>query len=100
MKNIVLIFALVLSSMVSAGNNGAEEAKDSQTQCQCWAATKSGNRCKRRARPNERYCKQHSASVSPTQTIPRCRSMTEAGMQCQGSPVEGKCYCSKHLGRK
>ena len=100
MKKAIMLFALSLSCILPAGDGGASETKDSQIQCQCWAVTKSGNRCKRRARPNERYCKQHSASVSPTKPITRCRSMTEAGTQCQEKPVEGKCYCSEHLGGK
>lgn len=100
MKSVVLIFALALSSVVSSGNSEVNEPNNSQTQCQCWAVTKSGNRCKRRARPNEKYCKQHSANVSPTKPISRCRSMTEAGAQCQEKPVEGTCYCSKHLSGK
>lgn len=100
MKKAILISALVLSGILPEGAGGANETKDSQVQCQCWAVTKSGNRCKRRARPNERYCKQHSASVSPTKPIPRCRSMTEAGTQCEEKPVDGKCYCSRHLGGK
>ncbi len=100
MNKAFMIFALSLSCILPAGDGGASETKDTQIQCQCWAITKSGNRCKRRARPNERYCKQHSASVSPTKPIPRCRSMTEAGTQCQEKTVDGKFYCSKHLGSK
>ena len=100
MKNAILIITLLLSCIVCAGNESAKEKKSSQEQSQCWAMTKSGNRCKRRARPNERYCKQHSASASSAKPPTRCRSMTESLTQCEEKPVEGKNYCQKHLGVK
>ena len=57
----------------------------------------SGARCKRRARSGARYCKQHSADVTPRKAPERCRSMTENGGQCSEKPVPGNNYCEKHL---
>ena len=37
---------------------------------QCLAQTKSGNRCKRRAVCGERYCRQHSATITIRDNIP------------------------------
>ena len=76
----------------------AEKKQDAgDVQGQCWAVTQSGARCKRRARPGARYCKQHSADVTPKKAPERCRSMTENGGQCSEKPVPGKNYCEKHL---
>ena len=88
-----LLFGFCVVSDLSA--TGAKTAGD--VQCQCWAVTQSGARCKRRARPGARYCKQHSADVTPKKAPERCRSMTENGGQCSEKPVPGKNYCEKHL---
>lgn len=69
-------------------------------QCQCWAVTQSGNRCKRRARPGERYCRQHAASVVPKVTPDRCRSMTQKGERCNEKPAPGSNYCPRHVAKK
>ena len=49
------------------------------------------------SRPGERYCKQHSSSVTPKKPPAQCMSMTEKGKQCENKPAEGKRYCSRHL---
>ena len=64
---------------------------------QCWAQTKSGNRCKRRAVSGERYCRQHSATIAPKKQPEKCRSFTEDGKPCEVKPVEGGIYCKGHL---
>jgi len=60
----------------------AEAATNDVIVTQCWAMTKSGNCCKRRAVPNARYCKQHSADRTPSKAVDRCHSMTTNGGQC------------------
>lgn len=101
MKRIVLatIIAVLLPLFADVSSAGGQSvAKDGQkTQCQCWSATQSGTRCKRRSRPGERYCKQHSSSVVPKRTPERCMSMTGDGGQCAEKPVEGKRYCKQHM---
>ena len=64
---------------------------------QCWAQTKSGNRCKRRAVSGERYCRQHSATIAPKKPLEKCRSFTDGGKPCDVKPVEGGIYCKGHL---
>ena len=64
---------------------------------QCWAQTKSGNRCKRRAVSGERYCRQHSATIAPKKQPEKCRSFTENGKPCEAKPVDGCNYCERHL---
>ena len=100
MNKIALIFALALSCIATAEEPVTNLTNKASDQCQCWSVTKSGNRCKRRARPNERYCKQHSESVSPSKPIEQCRSMTKSGIQCKDKPMKGKSYCSKHCKSK
>ena len=96
MKYIIMLLAGVLWCSFVA--EAAPDAKpEDKAECQCWAVTKSGTRCKRRARPGVRYCKQHSADVTPKKAPERCRSMTENGGQCSEKPVPGKNYCEKHL---
>lgn len=84
--------------MLNSFATGAKATGD--VQCQCWAVTQSGVRCKRRARLWERYCKQHSADVTPKKVPDCCRSMTENGSQCSKKPMVGKNYCEKHLKRE
>ena len=93
MKRAVLLLAFSLSLVGLSGD--AEAPKQERTQC--WAMTKSGNRCKRRAAIGKRYCHQHASSVKPKAEQGRCRSMTEDGKQCDSTPVEGKNYCEKHM---
>lgn len=95
MKRAVLLFALSLSMIGWTEESNAPKPK--QERVQCWAVTQSGNRCKRRARPNGRYCKQHASEVKPKKQPTRCRSMTERGEQCGEKPVEGKNYCETHM---
>ena len=93
MKRVILLLAL---SFCMVGFSGDAEAPK-QERVQCWAMTKSGNRCKRRAAIGKRYCHQHASSVTPKVEQKRCRSMTEDGKQCESTPVEGKNYCEKHM---
>jgi len=88
----VIAFLLVVFS-VAVGLAATNEVVVSQ----CWAMTKSGNRCKRRAVPNERYCKQHSADRAPSKVPDRCRSMTTNGVQCSRAPLPNRNYCKEHL---
>lgn len=61
-----LAFALIAEAMPSGDvPMRTSSASVGKEQCQCWAVTRSGNRCKRRARPGERYCRQHATSVAP-----------------------------------
>ena len=64
---------------------------------QCWAQTKSGNRCKRRAVSGERYCRQHSSTIAPKKQPEKCRSFAEDGKPCDAKPVDGCNYCKRHL---
>ena len=93
MKRALLLLALSLSMV---GFSGESEAPK-QERTQCWAVTKSGNRCKRRAPSGKRYCHQHASTVNSKAEQKRCRSMTEAGKRCESTPVEGKNYCEKHM---
>ncbi len=63
---------------------------------QCHSVTNSGTRCKRRARPNSRYCKQHSSSVVPKKEIRRCRFMADEGTQCTAETKPNSRYCLQH----
>lgn len=63
----------------------------------CWAMTKSGNRCKRRATSGCRYCKQHSADRVPKRKISQCRSITTDDVQCSNAPMPNKNYCKEHM---
>ena len=95
MKRTILLLALSLSAVGWAED--AEVPKQERERVQCWAVTKSGNRCKRRAAAGKRYCRQHAAEVKPQKRPERCRSMTEDGKQCESKPLEGKSYCEKHI---
>lgn len=64
---------------------------------QCWAITRSGNRCKRRAIPNARYCRQHSDVRISSKTVERCRSMTTNDVQCREVPLPNSSYCKDHF---
>lgn len=97
----VLVFAPIAEAVPVADAPIRTSVVSAETgQCQCWAVTQSGNRCKRRARPGERYCRQHAASVVPKVTPNRCRSMTQNGEQCSEKPVPGSNYCPRHAAKK
>ena len=69
-----------------------------QVNCsRCWAVTKSGNRCKRRAASGCRYCKQHSADRVPKRNVSQCRSMTTNDVQCSNASMPNKSYCKEHV---
>ena len=95
MRRAILLLALSLSTI--GWTEESEAPKQEKERVQCWAMTKSGNRCKRRAAAGKRYCHQHASSVTPKKEQDRCRSMTEDGKQCESKPVEGKNYCEKHV---
>lgn len=97
MRRAVILLALSLSALCWAEET--EAPKQEKERVQCWAVTKSGNRCKRRAAAGKRYCHQHAADVKPKDQPERCRSMTEDGKQCESKPSEGKNYCEKHMDR-
>ena len=80
--------ALVLSVAVVAATNGV---------AQCWAVTKSGSRCKRRAAPETRYCRQHAATRELKDTPPQCGSMTTSGVPCRLPPLPNRRYCAEHM---
>lgn len=96
MKKILSICVLLISFIVPAGEVETDNTREKDKQSQCWSITKSGNRCKRRARPDDRYCRQHSSSLASSRPIERCRSMTDSGSQCKDKPLKGKSYCAKH----
>ena len=97
----VLALALITEAVPVADAPIRTSVVSAETgQCQCWAVTQSGNRCKRRARPGERYCRQHAASVVPKVTPDRCRSMTEKGERCSEKPAPGSNYCPRHAAKK
>lgn len=88
MKTQLLIIAALLSFAGLAATNDY---------ARCWAVTQSGNRCKRRAVSNERYCHQHSAARETKGEQDRCRSMTTNGVQCTGKPMSNRSYCVMHM---
>ena len=106
-----LIGCLVVCSAVGAGTptlpNGAmgpsrpttntvERLTNVVERVQCWAQTKSGTRCKRRAVKGERYCRQHSADKTVKIVPEKCRSFDESGKPCENKPVQDRSYCEKH----
>ena len=97
---LILLSATLAASFAPADNATAAKGNTKNPPQQCWSVTQSGNRCKRRAAPGERYCRQHAASAVPSKPVVRCRSMTPEGIQCAEKPVEGKRYCQKHLAQE
>ena len=95
MKRAILLLALSLS--IIGWTEESENPGQENNRVQCWAVTKSGNRCKRRAAAGKRYCHQHASNVTPKNPPDRCRSMTDAGNQCGEKPIEGKSYCERHM---
>ena len=65
----------------------------------CWAVTEAGTRCKHKRDGESDYCKQHAASVKPSEPVTQCRAMTYEGTQCTRKPEEGKRYCKQHMGK-
>lgn len=95
MKRAILL--LMLSLSLIGWTEESEAPKQEKERVQCWAMTKSGNRCKRRAEAGKRYCHQHASDVKPKKSPECCRSMTEDGKQCESKPVNGNNYCEKHM---
>ncbi len=101
MKRILIGVMMVVGSLsFGAGTNSVSKAAlpEKGKQMQCCAVTKSGNRCTRRSRPGERYCKQHTANVEVKKTPKLCCSITEKGVQCTRKPEPNRRYCKQHLG--
>ena len=102
-KLFCLCVAIVGSQIFASTNNVAvveartQQLPDRKSVNQCWACTKSGNRCKRRAAIGERYCKQHSASAQLRNTSGKCCSMTSEGKRCKNMTLPSKNYCADHL---
>ena len=103
MKRMMLLLLIATGTSVcyadAATNSVPAVVQSTNAMCrvQCWAQTKSGNRCKRRAVSGERYCRQHSATIAPKKQPEKCRSLTEDGKPCEVKPVEGGIYCKGHL---
>ena len=98
MNRILFAASLAVAVLAAEAAPPSPPAKPEDARAgQCWSATKSGNRCKRRAAPKERYCRQHAADSAPAKTPDRCRSFTEGGTRCNAKPVPGRNYCEKHM---
>ena len=93
--NRVMILILLVCVCIADTLNATSSTEENQV-VQCHSVTNSGTRCKRRARPNTRYCKQHSSSVAPKKEFKRCRSITDDGGQCVEVPKAMSRYCLKH----
>lgn len=89
MKGILLLVGLLLSGIVHADTN-------TPVRVQCFSQTQSGTRCKRRAVPGERYCRQHSPVAPVKAAVERCWSLLPDGSRCPERPPAGKRYCDKH----
>ena len=85
-----LSFALAAVVLAAAAVAAANEI------AQCWAVTKSGTRCKRRAAPETRYCRQHTATRELKDTPPQCSSVTTNGVPCRAAPLPNRRYCAEH----
>ena len=97
MKRMIAFAIVAAAALVAcAAQENTPQRTEPPTVSQCWAMTQSGNRCKRRARPGERYCKQHSSQKPTAKNGERCRSMTEDGKQCEEKSAPGRRYCKKH----
>ena len=99
---LVAVATLMCFSVVEGKTNAnaphiENNARRQEGASRCWAVTKSGNRCKRRAVSGCRYCKQHSADRAAKRNYSRCRSMTKKDVQCSNAPLPGKSYCQEHL---
>ena len=103
MKRMMLLLLIATGTSVcyaDAATNSVPadvQSTNATARVQCWAQTKSGNRCKRRAVSGERYCRQHSATIAPKKQPEKCRSFTEDGKPCEAKPVDGCNYCERHL---
>ena len=93
----LLLAAFAAAGVAAEGEASAGRKNESAPPRQCWSVTQSGNRCKRRAAPGGRYCRQHAADVAPKKPVSRCRSMTPEGAQCGEKPADGRRYCRRHL---
>ena len=103
MKRMMLLFLIAIGISVcyaDAATNSVPvvvQSTNVTARVQCWAQTKSGNRCKRRAVSGERYCRQHSATIAPKKQPEKCHSFTDDGKPCDAKPAEGSNYCEGHL---
>ena len=103
MKRMMLLLLIATGTFVcyaDAATNSVPavvQSTNATSRVQCWAQTKSGNRCKRRAVCGERYCRQHSSTFAPTKHLEKCRSFAEDGKPCEAKPVDGRNYCERHL---
>jgi len=99
MKIPILILSLVLSAFawaepIVASTNAISNVRASW---QCHSVTKSGNRCKRKAAPNQLYCRQHAASTAVKQHPASCCYLDDADVRCKAKAMDGKRYCTQHL---
>ena len=93
-----LMCFLVVEGKTKESTPHIENNVTQQVNCsRCWAVTKSGNRCKRRAVSGCRYCKQHSADRAPKRNVSQCRSMTTNDVQCSNASMPNKSYCKEHV---
>ena len=93
-----LMCFLVVEGKTKESTPHIENNVTEQVNCsRCWAVTKSGNRCKRRAASGCRYCKQHSVDRTPKRNVSQCRSMTTNDVQCSNASMPNKSYCKEHV---
>lgn len=95
----LLAFAVALSAraggepkVVSSTNGVAAVAQ----RVQCHSATKSGNRCKRKAAPGKLYCRQHAAQSPSAKPSETCAYISDDGKRCTASAASGSRFCAKH----
>ena len=98
----ILIMAFGLSAFVwteptVAPTNATNVFGSVRASWRCHSVTKSGNRCKRKAAPNQLYCRQHAASTAVKQTPASCCYLDDAEVRCKAKALDGKRYCVKHL---
>ena len=93
----VTVFGVAQDRISEKGQTTTPNKAIEKDVLRCWAVTQSGNRCKRRAALECRYCKQHSAERIQKRKFSRCRSILTNEVQCSNAPLPSKNYCQKHL---
>ena len=101
MKVVIFLLAFAVVLLARAGDepkvvpstNGVAAVAQ---HVQCHSATKSGNRCKRKAAPGKLYCRQHAAQSSATKPSGTCAYISDDGKRCTASAAPGSRFCAKH----
>ena len=104
MKVLVFLLAFVFALSACAGDepklvsstNGVAVVAQ---RVQCHSVTKSGNRCKRKATPGKRYCRQHAAQSPAAKPSGTCAYISDEGKRCTASAVSGSRFCASHQDR-